>query len=219
MNKTCYKCKEEKDLKQYSKNIHMKNKYKKKCKSCDKKYQEIYRSINEIKQRKKELNHNYRQNNLYKIKEYEKQYRIDNKDKIQKYLYSYTRKSYNKEKRNISLKERRSKDIQYKLQVALRTRQNSAIKGKAAWGSAVSDLGCSIQHLKLHLELFWDEEMTWDNYGNKEGQWSIDHIIPLSSVDLSNKQQYLLVSNYKNLQPLWHVDNLRKQNKVEKEKL
>lgn len=36
MNKTCYKCKEEKDLEQYSKNIHMKYKYKNQCKSCDK---------------------------------------------------------------------------------------------------------------------------------------------------------------------------------------
>jgi hypothetical protein len=77
-------------------------------------------------------------------------------------------------------------------------------------GSGKGDLGCSIEHLKLHLELFWDEGMNWENYGHKRGQWSIDHIKPLSRFDLTDRDQFLEANHYLNLQPLWHSDNVRK---------
>jgi hypothetical protein len=53
--------------------------------------------------------------------------------------------------------------------------------------------------------------MSWDNYG-KYG-WEIDHIKPLSLYDLTDDNQLKEVCNYKNLQPLWAEDNLKKSNK------
>ena len=52
--------------------------------------------------------------------------------------------------------------------------------------------------------------MTIDNYG----EWEIDHIIPISSFDLTKKENQILCFNYKNLQPLWAEDNLKKSNKI-----
>ena len=45
----------------------------------------------------------------------------------------------------------------------------------------------------------------------KEG---IDHIKPLASFDLTNREQFLEACNYKNLQPLWAKENLSKGSKV-----
>jgi hypothetical protein len=59
--------------------------------------------------------------------------------------------------------------------------------------------------------------MSWDNYGNKEWQWNIDHIKPLSKFDLTNREQLLEAVNFRNLQPLWHLDNIKKSNKVKDE--
>jgi len=107
-------------------------------------------------------------------------------------------------------KHKMATDLDYRLRTLLRGRLSKALIKGYKKGSAVLDLGCSIQHLKLHLELFWDEGMSWLNYGKGDGQWSIDHIKPLSSFDLTDRTQLLQAVHYTNLQPLWHVDNMRK---------
>jgi hypothetical protein len=52
------------------------------------------------------------------------------------------------------------------------------------------------------------ELMSWDN---RENNWEIDHILPLGLLakDSSLEQQKKLC-NYKNLQPLWKEDHIRK---------
>lgn len=119
------------------------------------------------------------------------------------------------------MKERKKTDIIFKLKCNLRTRINNAMnqyikKGifKIKHGSAVKDLGCSLEEFKIHLESLFKFGMNWNNYGNKEGQWSLDHILPLSKIDLTNKDEFLRANHYTNLQPLWHFDNIKKGNSV-----
>jgi hypothetical protein len=61
-----------------------------------------------------------------------------------------------------------------------------------------------------HLESKFLPGMTWENRGVKPGQWSIDHIKPLSAFNLTDRMQLLEACHYTNLQPLWHSDNVRK---------
>ena len=70
----------------------------------------------------------------------------------------------------------------------------------------MSDLGCSIIELIRYLENKFDYGMTWENYGECE----IDHKKPLSRFDLEHTEQHLEACNYKNLQPLWKTDNIKK---------
>ena len=106
-------------------------------------------------------------------------------------------------------KNRYNKDIEYKLRRLLRGRLYSAIQKNVKTGSSIKDLGCSIKELRGHLESQFTEDMTWSNHG----KWHIDHIKPLSSFDLSNRRELHKGCNYKNLQPLWAEDNLRKGGK------
>lgn len=85
-----------------------------------------------------------------------------------------------------------------------------AIRRVPKTGSAVKDLGCTIVEFRAYLETLFQEGMTWENYG----EWHIDHIIPLSSFDLSDRDQVLKACHYTNLQPLWAKDNLRKGAKL-----
>ncbi len=111
-------------------------------------------------------------------------------------------------------KNRRRTDTNFRLADNLRSRIACALRNGQKAGSAVRDLGCSIEYLKKHhLESQFQPGMTWDNYGNKAGCWSIDHIKPLSKFDLTDRQQFLEACHYTNLQPLWHIDNILKRDK------
>ena len=68
--------------------------------------------------------------------------------------------------------------------------------------------GCDIKTLIVHIESKFLSGMTWDNYG-KYG-WHIDHIKPCAAFDLTKPEEQRSCFNYKNLQPLWGVDNHKK---------
>jgi len=115
-------------------------------------------------------------------------------------------------------KRRLQNDVLFKMERNLRARLNKAVKRNYKSGSAVNDLGCSVVKLKMHLQLKFHrdtrgkhEYMTWDNYG----KWHIDHVKPLSSFDLTSREQLLIACNFTNLQPLWKKDNLIKSDKSE----
>jgi hypothetical protein len=111
-------------------------------------------------------------------------------------------------------KERRKTDIQFRLKCNLRNRLYFYIKGKVKVGSAIKDLGCTVEELKIHLEKQFKEGMSWENYGNKNAHWSVDHILPMSRFDLTNREQLVKACNYMNLQPMWHIENIKKGNKT-----
>lgn len=98
--------------------------------------------------------------------------------------------------------------LKNKLRINLRSRLNKAIAGNYKAGSAVSDLGCSIEELKRHLESQFQEGMSWDNYGRKG--WHIDHIVPLANFDLTLEADIKIACHHTNLQPLWAKDNISK---------
>lgn len=105
---------------------------------------------------------------------------------------------------------KRNLTAQEKLGGRLRTRLSLAIKnGRGA--SAVRDLGCSLNELKSYLESKFKDGMSWNNYGL--AGWHIDHIIPLSKLDLSDPEQCKKACHFTNLQPLWARENLAKGNK------
>lgn len=111
---------------------------------------------------------------------------------------------------------RRKEDVNFRLSQNLRNRLSRVLRGKIKGGSAVSDLGCSVDKLLQHLEVLFKLGMSWDNYGHKKGIkcWHIDHIIPLAAFDLTDREQFLAACHYTNLQPLWAEENMRKGAKI-----
>ena len=161
----------------------------------------------------------YRENNKDKIKLYcinnkEKEkirfdkWRQKNKEQIRTKNYRKENKVKLSEKNRKREKEKIKNDINYKLKSLLRHRLYLALKGNFKSGSAVRDLGCTIPVLKTYLESKFQSGMSWDNW-TADG-WHIDHIKPLSSFDLTDRNQLLEACNYTNLQPLWAKDNLSK---------
>lgn len=183
----------------------------------------------------------YYKNNKPKIIEKNKLYRINNIEIVSEQNRKRSKNWYIKNKNNILArakiyyinnkssiitrigtytKNRYSSDINFKLTRILRSRLSSAIKNNHKTGSAVNDLGCSINKFKIHLQLKFirnprDQKqiMTWENYG----EWHIDHIKPLSKFDLTNPEELKKACHYSNLQPMWAKDNIKKGNTIPQE--
>jgi hypothetical protein len=98
-------------------------------------------------------------------------------------------------------------------EIASRLRENIAgiIRQPSKHKRILNYLGCSLDEFKIYLESKFQEGMTWENRGLYG--WHIDHIIPLTSFDLSDPEQIKKACHYTNLQPLWAKDNLKKSNK------
>lgn len=145
-----------------------------------------------------------------------KKYELSMEQKKKKLEYSKEWISNNKERALKRERDRYANDINAKLSRRIRSRLRDAVKGNFKTGSAVSNLGCTVNEFKLYIESLWTEGMSWDNY-TKDG-WHIDHKILLCSFYLEEPEQFKIACHYTNLQPLWYWDNAKKQTKDLREK-
>jgi hypothetical protein len=186
--KKCLKCEVEKSLSEFYKDPTMKAGYRSSCKVCSCKYANgQYKNDREMKCRQ---SREWRRNNRSRARSNcQKWYQNHRREYIEYILH------------------RRKTNPNEKLRHRLRTRLSDALRGNKKVGSAVSDLGCSIPEFKSYIESKFSCGMTWSNYGN---EWHLDHIIPLSKFDLTERDQLLIACHYSNYQPLWKHDNLSK---------
>jgi hypothetical protein len=153
----------------------------------------------------------YTKENSEKYSSYQKAYRIKNKKYLNEYSRLY-RIKHLQEERYRARETRRKRypiDVNFRLKRLLRSRLYRYTKKGDRIGSAVKNLGCSVDELKIHLEKQFLDGMSWSNHG----EWHIDHIKPLAKFDLKDKKQLLIACHYTNLQPLWAKENIIKSNK------
>lgn len=223
--KTCTKCKETKDLSLFYKKTKNSIELRPNCKKCcavsSQKSRLVYEKTDKAKLTRLKYNSLERvkkrrifsikkwkktENGIEAIKKYEQSEKRISKRK--QYEKCQKRRSYKREYENGLNKN----DINFKIAKNIRSRLNKCIKSDKKEGSSVKDLGCSIHELKAYLESKFQIGMSWDNYGLHG--WHIDHIVPLSSFDLSNRAELLKAVHYTNLQPLWSLDNIKKGSKI-----
>ena len=101
-------------------------------------------------------------------------------------------------------------NINFRLTKMLRSRLYYAIKSIDWEGNYSREklLGGSIDIVKSHIESLFKDGMTWEN----QGEWHIDHILPIGICD--TQEEIIARCHYKNLQPLWAIDNLKKGSKI-----
>lgn len=123
------------------------------------------------------------------------------------------RPEYYKEANKLNARKRRAERID----VRLRSRISSQFRyclgtGKGGMTTAAM-LGYSIQELKAHLERQFARGMSWANMGD----WHIDHIVPLSSFQITASDDPTLRQAWAlpNLRPLWAAENIKKKDSRE----
>jgi hypothetical protein len=211
--KKCSKCKEIKELSEFYKNGKNKDGFDYNCKKCVKKYRKEYYKNNPEKV--KETNKKYVENNREKVLNRKRNYNKKNNHKYKEYWRNYRGENLEhiRENKRKWQRKKTKEDIQYKIRMNLKSRLNSAIKNGNKAGSAVDDLGCTINEFMNYMRTKFTKEMSWDNWGEI---WHIDHIKPLVSFDLENREEFLKACHYTNTQPLLVFDNLSKGAKYDK---
>src|SRR5258708_700452 len=69
-------------------------------------------------------------------------------------------------------------------------------------------LGYSIQDFRKHIEIQWSNGMNWNNHGNGEGKWNVDHIRPINT--FAENSPANIVNALSNLRPLWYNENIHR---------
>lgn len=107
-------------------------------------------------------------------------------------------------------RNRKKNNPGFKLACNLRSRIWDALNGKCKSAKTMELLGCTIDEFVKYIESKWEKDMSWQNYGNKENQWSIDHIKPCAMFDFTNEEEQKQCFHYSNMQPMWSKENYLK---------
>lgn len=151
----------------------------------------------------KQCNKQHYQYNKTQILNYHKQYYQNHK--TEKAEYRKSRKTEAAEYRRL----RKQNDAQFRLICNLRTRLSKAIKNKS-------------QSTKTLIGIDFDIFMKWIKFQMPAGysmedlgaKIHIDHVIPLSSFNLTDENQLKKAMSWVNLQPLEAVKNISKSNSI-----
>jgi hypothetical protein len=241
MEKVCTKCNVSKVIDEFYKRNN--GIIASECKKCHRSYCKIYAMKNkeklierskiwqsEHKEERKIIKKKWIEKNPDYHKQYRDQYYKDNpnynKDQYWKDPNKYReaskmfRKNNPKHNQNYQ-KIRCSYDTNFRLIRNLRSRMSYALNNNKN-NKTIMLLGCTVPDLRVYLESKFLPTMSWENYGRTG--WHIDHIIPCSSFNFTNKDEQLKCFHYTNLQPLFattkiidgvtYIGNTNKNNKI-----
>ncbi|MFA5346538.1 MAG: hypothetical protein WC294_00205 [Methanoregula sp.] len=180
-------------------------------------YMRNYRTVKPeiIAKIRKNYNHSHKES----IKEYRKRWRLENREKYLESRREQSKKYRAKNKERVAEVQRKSQ-LKRRLDpgVVLHQRMSCAVylslkrnKQGRRWEEL---LGFTCAQLKTHIEKLFLPGMSWENIG----EWHIDHKIPKAVFNFSSYSDidFKKCWDIKNLQPLWSVDNLKKNNKLSK---
>lgn len=217
--KTCTRCKVEKPMTKeyfYTAPLHrQKTGFRSQCRDC----YALYRQENREKIRKSNkatYDKNYASKYSARRKEYVKteharevnrKWKEKNKDRLLEHKRKYMREYYGrrlKEEPELRLRFNVSRNVRFAIK-----RSQGSKRGK----STFDYLPYTPEELRQHLELQFDDNMNWENYG---AYWDIDHIYPQSKLpyDSLEHPNFTKCWSLDNLQPLEKKENIRKGNKT-----
>lgn len=223
--KSCTQCKQEQSLENFYKKKGCKHGVMSVCKVCwkrqVKKFQDINKNTISEKNKQRYIDNkekysdrnkeNYLKNQELR-KEKQSQYYQNNKNKRDKYNQFPDVKRRNNEYMKKYCRSTPEKHLATNIRCSIAMRLKEIGSKKDQKTLNVVGLN-SWEEFKKYIESQFTEGMNWNNYDNKiETDWSIDHIIPISSA--TTLEEVKKLNHYTNLRPMWHIDNIKKRDKI-----
>lgn len=196
-------------------------KHRAQCKTCRKKYRQSdkYRAANlkaQVKYRQTEKGKASIRKHLQSAKRKATnlksvlKYRKTDKGKVS--MKKYVQSEKGKTTLSNIRRRRRQHDPQFQIKRDMVKRLSRALNGEMTDNTSIRYFGCTGEKLWEWLESQFQHGMNRNNR-NIHG-WTVDHLLPYTSFDLTDPQQLKQLCHYTNLQPLWHNQNRDKNDKV-----
>ena len=166
----------------------------------------------EVRERVKKWGVEYRLKNGEYISEKKNEWYLKNIEHVQAKGKKW--RSENREHKNEWKRNRLKMNPYLRLVANMRSGMSSALQGRYKSAATMKIIGCTVEELFEHLESCssWEPWMTRENYGR--GGWDADHIIAISQWDKDCPLQFVLCWDKSNLQPMEHIANIKKGNKI-----
>lgn len=147
----------------------------------------------------------------------DREWRQKNTDKVKAYRDNPEAKEKRRLYNRLHSRKKNATDISYRIVKNLRSRIGFALKRNIKKSETTKSLlGCSVDFFKKYFQDKFTDSMTWDDFMN--GDIHIDHIKPCKEFDLTKPEEQKECFHYKNLQPLWWYDNLKKGSNYQEQK-
>jgi hypothetical protein len=202
----CNKCKTECKISAFRK--YSNGGYSSVCKKCLNEMDKLRKK----ELRKKRLETTYFQCNICKtskkLKEFAK-LKVNYKKKICLECYP----DFVKTSKNEWCKNQHNTNPSYRIKKSLAARLRTVMKKDT---HTMNYIGCNIQYLREWFEYNFKSGMNWDNYGT---YWSIDHVIPVSTFDLTKEDEKYRCWNWSNMVPMTVSSNSSKRNNIDPQQI
>ena len=170
---------------------------------------------NEINEKNKAYHKVYAKLHPEMCKKSQKIYREKNKDKIKAYRKKTQKSTIEYNKKWIA--NRRKRNINFYIIEKLRSHLYRGMKyfflNKKQ--KSIEYLGCNIEELLTYWEFKYKIKLTLDMLGRGTGKWTIDHIKPICSFNLTKEEEIKECFHYTNLQPMLFEENCIKNKNYE----
>lgn len=196
----CIRCKQVQPESKFR--LYKNGSYRKQCKKCDNEYD---------KQRKQKAREQRLETTLANCKLCKESKPLKDFAKLKKYDGKICLACYPDHVRKCKTKwcaKERIANPSYRIKKSLAARLRTVLRKN---DTTMNYIGCTIQFLREWLEYNFTKDMSWDNYGD---YWSIDHVVPVSTFDLTNEEQKYQCWNWTNLYPVKISYNCSKKNKI-----
>jgi|ERR1017187_318700 hypothetical protein len=193
LTKVCSNCKIEKPLSDFYKYKKSRDGVRTSCKDCCKAARKKY--VEENPTKIQEINKIYTIGHRAESRERTKKWQKENPKKI---------RECNKKWEN----NKRLTDPAFKILQNLRSLMRKHLKGIVKGGHSVELVGMLSKKYFSYLETTFWPGMTSENDGPMK--WEVDHIIPLSSFNLTDPEEQKKAFHWSNTRALWKDDNRNK---------
>lgn len=203
--KVCTKCPEDDNIKPLSEFHLIKGgtAYRPECKKCN---NAMYRA--------------YKARNRGSIAAYNKEYKAEHVDEISVYNHDYNKENREaiQKRQTRTVQIRKETDENFNMAGKLRGKLNYFVKNKGGCSPEfMKDLiGCYRSAFKFWYECMFDENMTWENYGE---YWSNDHVNPCCNFDLTDEENQSICFHWSNLRPIVKMNNWKKTGKIDQDEI